>query len=101
MSKKFFKPFKKDIEWGTELFKDKPKLGSDIINIRDTITTLSDTLPVLKIKTPSKIQPSSLNTYNGKISEFTKELSISMPNLAPKDRIKLAREMYKEWKSKH
>ena len=101
MSKKFFKQVKKDLQWGPELSREAPKLGaladsdefSKIIGIADAVACVT-------IKTKSvPVQPAAPSTYNSKISEFTKQLAVSRPNLLPKDRIKLAREMYKEWKA--
>jgi hypothetical protein len=103
MSKKYFKQVKKDLEWGSELSRDPPKLGVDGV-IDDGITdVICDVIAHITIKSTNTaaIEQQPVTTYNGKISEFTKQLASSRPELIPKERIKLAREMYKEWKSIH
>ena len=44
--------------------------------------------------------PRKPNLYNIKISEFTKKITVEEPDLLPKQRLKKAQEMYKEWKSR-
>lgn len=90
MSKKYFKPVRKDVEWGPELSRDPPKLGYNVDAIADAVACIT-------IK--ARKQPPSLSTYNAKISEFTKQLAASKPDMLPKDRVVRAREMYKEWKA--
>lgn len=38
------------------------------------------------------------NIYQQKLSEYTKELIVKRPELTPKERIKLAQQMYRDWK---
>lgn len=97
MSKKYFKQVKKDLEWGSELSRDSPKLGVDGV-IEDAICDAVAHITIKSGKVAVQMQQAPA-TYNAKISELTKQLASSRPELAPKDRIKLAREMYKEWKS--
>lgn len=104
MSKRFFKPVRKDLEWGPELLRDAPRLspvGSPGLKEASlSVDALSDALAFVTIKAAAK-QPSALATYNAKVSEFTKELAASRPDLLPKDRVVIAREMYKRWKASH
>lgn len=99
MSKRFFKPVRKDLEWGQELLKDAPRLSiNGSVESPRPVEAEADAIAFVTIKPVGK-QPSALATYNAKVSEFTKELALSRPDLLPKDRVVVAREMYKQWKS--